>query len=138
MDNLTKEQRRKNMQHIRSTGTTPERTIMLALKKRKIYFATYVSKIIGKPDIVFRRKKVVVFIDSDFWHGHSKRCIMPKSNIDYWKNKIERNRKRDKLVNRELKKQGWRVIRIWEYDIKHNPEKSLRKILDVIDKPLVY
>ena len=122
------------MQHIRSTGTAPERTIIKALKKKKIYFATYVSKIIGKPDIVFRRKKIAIFIDSDFWHGHPRRCIMPKSNIDYWENKISGNRKRDKIVNRELKRQGWKVIRLWEYDIKNNLEKSLQVILDAIQK----
>jgi DNA mismatch endonuclease, patch repair protein len=134
MDNLTKEQRRKNMQHIRSTGTEPERKMMKALRKRKIYFAAYVANITGKPDIVFRRKKVAVFVDSDFWHGHPKRCIMPKTNSNYWKKKIEGNRKRDKLVNSKLKSDGWKVIRIWEYDIKHNLEKSLNKILYAIDK----
>lgn len=132
MDNLTKEQRRKNMQHIRSTGTAPERTVMKELKKRKIYFAAYVSKITGKPDIVFRRKKVAVFIDSDFWHGHPKRFNMPKTNPDYWIKKIEGNRKRDKQVGAELKRNGWMVIRLWEYDIRHNFEKSLQKVLDVI------
>jgi len=134
MDNLTKEQRRKNMQHIRSTDTAPERAVMEALKKKKIYFATYVSKIIGKPDIVFRRKKVAVFIDSDFWHGHPKRCIMPKTNSNYWKKKIEGNQKRDKLVNAELKNNGWTVVRLWEYDIKHSFEKSFQKILKAIGK----
>lgn len=132
MDNLTKEQRRKNMQHIRSTGTAPERTVMKELKKRKIYFAAYVSKITGKPDIVFRRKKVAIFIDSDFWHGHPKRFNMPKTNPDYWIKKIEGNRKRDKQVGAELKRNGWMVIRLWEYDIRHNFEKSLQKVLDVI------
>jgi len=132
MDNLTKEQRRKNMQHIRSTGTAPERAIMEALRKQKIYFSVYVAKITGKPDIVFRRKKVAIFIDSDFWHGHSKRCIMPKTNPDYWAKKIEGNRKRDKLVNTELKKSGWIVVRLWEYDIKHNFERSFQKVLNAI------
>jgi len=132
MDNLTKEQRRKNMQNIRSAGTKPERIILEALKKRRIYFAAYVSKIKGKPDIVFRRKKVAVFIDSDFWHGHPKRCIMPKTNPDYWAKKIETNRKRDKRVNTELKRNGWTVIRLWEYDIKHNFKRSLQKILNAI------
>ena len=134
MDNLTKEQRRKNMQHIRSTGTKPERAVMEALRKRKIYFATYVSKIRGKPDIVFRRKKVAVFIDSDFWHGHPKRCIMPKTNQDYWKKKIEGNRKRDKSVNAELISDGWTIVRLWEYDIKYNFEKGFRKILEAVGK----
>lgn len=122
------------MQHIRSTGTTPERTVMKELKKRRIYFAAYVSKITGKPDIVFRRKKVAVFIDSDFWHGHPKRCVMPKTNPNYWKKKIEGNRKRDKFVNAELKNNGWMVIRLWEYDIKHSFEKSFQKVLKAISK----
>ncbi len=112
MDNLTKEQRRKNMQHIRSEGTLPERMTMHELKRRKIYFASYVTKIAGKPDIVFRRKKVVVFIDSDFWHGHPSRCIMPKSNRGYWEKKIARNRERDKEVNSFLKKDGWKIMAI--------------------------
>lgn len=129
MDNLTKEQRRKNMQNIRSKGTIPEVLVMRELCRRKIYFAKYVNSIIGKPDIVFRRKKVVVFIDSDFWHVHPKRFIMPKANIDYWQKKIEHNKKRDKEVNKELKKNGWKVVRIWEYDVKRNIDKCMNKIL---------
>lgn len=129
MDNLTKEQRRKNMQHIRSTGTKPELLIMRELKKRKIYFTSYVDSVIGKSDIVFRRKKIAVFIDSDFWHGHSKRCIMPKTNIDYWSNKMARNRRRDKEVNRSLKQKGWKVIRLWEFDVKNHFDKCIQKIL---------
>lgn len=134
MDNLTAEQRRKNMQNIRSTGTKPERMIMETLKKRRIYFAAYVSKLKGKPDIVFRRKKVVIFIDSDFWHGHPYRCIMPKTNPEYWSQKISGNRQRDEQVNQELREKGWTVIRLWEYDIKHNFEQSLRSILQAIGK----
>ena len=134
MDNLTKEQRRKNMQHIRSKNTVPERKVMRELKRRKIYFAEYVKGIIGKPDIVFRRKKVVVFIDSDFWHGHPKRFIMPATNYEYWSNKISRNKERDKQVTKELRSNGWKVIRLWEYDIKHKFEKSIRIILRAIDK----
>ena len=122
------------MQNIRSTGTKPERMIMEALRKRRIYFAANVSKIKGKPDIVFRRKKVAVFIDSDFWHGHPDRCIMPKTNPEYWFEKINRNKNRDELVNKELKESGWTVIRLWEYDIKHNFEQSLGIILRAIGK----
>ena len=122
------------MQNIRSKGTKPERMIMEALKKRRIYFAAYVSKITGKPDIVFRRKKVAVFIDSDFWHGHPERCIMPKTNPEYWSQKIAGNRKRDEQVNKELSAKGWVVIRLWEYDIKHNFEQTLDVILKAIGK----
>ena len=134
MDNLTSEQRKKNMQNIRSTNTLPERKIMQALKKKKIYFAKNVKSIIGKPDIVFRRKKVVVFIDSDFWHGHPKRGVMPKSNRNYWLEKIKQNKERDRKVNRELRKQGGFIIRRWEYDIKKKFDKSLEKVLTVLGK----
>lgn len=122
------------MQNIRSKGTKPERMIMEALKKRRIYFAAYVSTITGKPDIVFRRKKVAVFIDSDFWHGHPERCIMPKTNPEYWSLKIAGNRKRDEQVNKELGDNGWTVIRLWEYDIKHHFEQSLDVIMRAIGK----
>lgn len=134
MDNLTKEQRRKTMQAIRSKGTAPERLIMRGLKRRKIYFASHVDSIIGKPDIVFRRKKIAVFIDSDFWHGHPKRCIMPTTNVDYWSNKIARNRKRDKDVNRKLRQDRWKVIRLWASDVKHQFDKCIQIILNELEK----
>lgn len=120
------------MQNIRSTGTKPEERIMRELKRRKIYFASHVKKIEGTPDIVFRRKKIAVFIDSDFWHGHPTRFTMPKTNKDYWENKIKRNRKRDRQVNSELKAQGWKVIRIWEYNIKKKFDASVTRIIKAI------
>jgi len=129
MDNLTKEQRQKNMQNIRSEGSVAEQKVMRELRKRKIYFAKHLRKITGKPDIVFRRKKIAVFVDSDFWHGHPERFIMPKTNIEYWEAKISRNIQRDKEVNNELESQGWRVIRLWEYDIKKNFDECIEEIL---------
>src|SRR5215475_4947170 len=98
MDTLTPEQRRRNMQSIKSVGTKPEQKVMQALKDKKIYFASHSANIFGRPDIIFRRKKVVIFIDSDFWHGHPTRLVMPKSNQAYWIPKIDRNRERDKQV----------------------------------------
>lgn len=129
MDNLTKAQRKKNMQNIRSKGTTPEKIIMSELRKQKIYFAKYAATLPGKPDIVFKNKKIAVFIDSDFWHGHPRRCIMPKSNVRYWKSKIKMNIQRDSDVNKQLKKLEWKVVRIWEYNIKHNLDKCINRIL---------
>lgn len=122
------------MQNIRSTGTKPELLVMRELKRRKIYFATHVESINGKPDIVFRRKKVVVFVDSDFWHGHPKRCIMPKTNVDYWMKKIAHNRMRDKEVNSNLRRYGWTVIRLWEYDISHYFDKCIQIVLDRLEE----
>jgi len=131
MDNLSKENRHKNMQNIHSKNTIPELIIMNELKKRNVYFAKHVERIIGKPDIVFRRKKIVVFIDSDFWHCNPKTFIMPKTNLKYWKSKILKNQKRDKIVNKELKKDGWKILRFWESDIKKNPIKIVEKILNI-------
>ncbi|MBI3788656.1 MAG: very short patch repair endonuclease [Ignavibacteriales bacterium] len=121
------------MQNIRSTGTKPERAIMHALRQRKIYFAPHVKSLPGKPDIVFRRKRTAIFIDSDFWHGHPRRFTMPKTNRKYWRAKIKGNKTRDKRVNRELRKQDWKVLRFWEYDIDHHIDKVIRKIISALE-----
>ena len=134
MDNLTRPQRRKNMQNIRSRNTVPERMLTRALRSENLYFARNASSLPGKPDIVFRRKKVAVFVDSDFWHCNPRYFIMPRTNVKYWKGKIAQNKKRDKEVNYILRKSGWKVVRIWEHEIKKNPEESCRKIIRVLSK----
>lgn len=133
MDNLTKEQRRKNMQNIRSTRTVAELIVMRELKRRKIYFSKHVKTLPGKPDIVFRKKKIVIFVDSDFWHGHKIRFVMPKTNLAYWKEKLKSNKKRDKKNNKELRNRGWKVIRIWEYDIKKNVSRCLQRVMKALN-----
>ncbi len=72
----------------------------------------------GKPDFVFPRIKIAVFIDGCFWHGCTCHCRMPSSNINYWNEKIEKNKIRDKKITKTLKMKGWQVIRIWEHEIK--------------------
>lgn len=134
MDNLTSEQRRKNMQRIRSKDTEPERIIAKELRRRKIYFTKNDSRIYGKPDFVFRRKKVVVFVDSDFWHGNPDRFVMPKSNLEYWQKKIENNKRRDVEVNQTLDNAGWTIIRIWEDDIRKDIDSCMNIILQQLDR----
>jgi len=129
MDTLTKEKRSELMSKVRSKNSKAELIVFRELRKRKIYFAKHVQKIKGTPDIVFRRKKVVVFIDSDFWHGHPERGTMSKTNVEYWSNKIKENKERDIKVDEELNRQGWKVVRLWEYDIKRNLEESIEEIL---------
>jgi DNA mismatch endonuclease (patch repair protein) len=75
------------------------------------------STIYGKPDFVFPRERVAVFVDGCFWHGCPKHCRMPKANRDYWRGKIARNKKRGTSINRELRRAGWRVLRIWEHEL---------------------
>jgi DNA mismatch endonuclease (patch repair protein) len=72
------------------------------------------SKLPGRPDFIFTKRKVAVFIDGDFWHGNPRTFRLPKSNCEYWEKKILGNRERDKEINRQLKRFGWRVLRIWE------------------------
>jgi DNA mismatch endonuclease (patch repair protein) len=134
MDDLTPEQRHKNMSHIRSQNTVPELLVMRELKRRKIYFAKYVVKILGKPDIVFRRKKIVVFIDSDFWHCNPEKFIMPATNIEYWEKKFQRNKERDIYVTETLQKQGWHVLRFWESSIKKDTKLVVNAICNAIGK----
>jgi DNA mismatch endonuclease, patch repair protein len=132
VDNLTTAQRRKNMQSIRSKNTLPEVLIMRHLRKSKIYFSKHVKKLPGTPDVVLKKNKIAVFVDSEFWHGHPNKFIMPKSNRNYWKKKIEANRLRDRKVNKLLKKQGWKVLRFWEFQIKKSPMNCIKKIKELI------
>jgi len=114
----TKRQRSYNMSKIGGFGTKPE----LKLKKfmKLLGFSYHPKSIIGNPDFADRKNKIAVFVDGCFWHKCPKHYIAPKNNGIFWSNKIKTNTKRDKKVNFELKKEGWRVIRIWEH--------SLRKI----------
>lgn len=86
------------------------------------------QKLTGKPDFVFRHKRVAVFVDGCFWHGCPKHLRKPNSRQDYWNVKLARNQARDKVVNRSLRKAGWTVIRVWECDLarKHWPGVARR------------
>jgi DNA mismatch endonuclease (patch repair protein) len=129
MDVHTPEQRHYNMSRIRSKNTKPEVKLMKALKEKKIWFTRHRADVFGKPDIVFKRKKIAVFVDSDFWHG---RKHLPKSNQEFWIKKFERNRQRDEEVNTKLAEQGWTLIRLSEEEIKKNLEGCIEKIIEAI------
>lgn len=134
MDSVDPATRRRTMQAVRSTNTKPERLVFDALKKCKVYFASHVKTLPGKPDIVFRRKRVTVFIDSDFWHGHPTRFRAPQSNVDYWDAKIARNRARDLAVTAELTQKDWTVLRLWEWDIRHGFDAEFARILSAVGR----
>jgi len=103
------------MSRIRSNGnySTEIRFIRL-MQQYKISGWRRRSKLPGKPDFLFTKQKLAVFIDGDFWHGNPRKFRIPKTNCDYWSAKIAKNRKRDKTITRLLRKSGWRVLRIWE------------------------
>lgn len=113
------------MSKIRGKNTTLEVKGWLLLREAGIRFRKHPKAILGNPDAANKSKKIAVFFDSEFWHGHdwkrSKNLI--KSNRNFWVAKIERNMERDKEVNRALRKTHWTVVRLWEQQMRH-PKKS--------------
>ena len=130
----TTAQRSKIMKSIRSSQTKPELNLRKALSTVGIRYRMNVKKLKGSPDIVIKKSKVAIFVDGEFWHGYKwdEKRKKIKSNRKFWIPKIERNMQRDKEVNRELKKQGWKVIRIWEHQIKKDLNKSIQRIISCI------
>lgn len=130
MDKISREQRSKNMSAIRSRGNkTTEAELASLFRRNKIVgWRRHHRKIYGSPDFIFPKAKLAVFADGCFWHGCKKHCIMPKSNKDYWSKKIARNKARDRKVNAFYGAKGWKVLRIWEHDLREQPTKLVRKI----------
>lgn len=120
MDRLTKEQRHRNMAAIRGKGTKPEILVRKYLFRHGYRYRLNYSRLPGHPDIVLRKYRTVIFVNGCFWHGHAncKYFRMPKSNVEFWKNKIERNRERDKKEQRQLAAMGWHCIMVWECQLK--------------------
>ena len=119
MDNLTKEQRQRNMSHIRSANTKPEEKVRKWLFSKGFRYRKNVRKLPGKPDIVLPKYKAVVFVNGCFWHKHDcSRFVWPSTNREYWTSKINRNVERDFSNYQLLKSQGWKVIVVWECELK--------------------
>ena len=128
MDKHSKETRSYNMSMIKSTGTKPEEMVRKYLFSRGLRYRKNVRSLPGKPDIVLRKYKTVVFVNGCFWHGHSncKYFVMPKSNVKFWQEKISRTIMRDNEAYEKLADLGWNVLTIWECQLKKNyREKSL-------------
>jgi DNA mismatch endonuclease, patch repair protein len=131
-DNLTKEQRKKNMRAIKSQSALENR-VTKELWKMGFRFRKN-ANLFGKPDISIKKYKIVIFIDSCFWHCCPIHGNMPKSNRDYWEKKLERNKKRDIEVNQYYKDKGWNILRVWEHEIKENLLQTINLIEDFIRK----
>ncbi|WP_127483782.1 very short patch repair endonuclease [Paenibacillus ehimensis] len=131
-DKISKERRSKNMQAIRSISKL-ETIVSKALWNRGYRFRRNVKGMIGKPDIVIKKYKIVVFIDSCFWHGCKEHGHIPKSNSDYWAEKIEKNIMRDNMVTSFYKDAGWNIIRFWEHQIKQDLSIVIETITNLIE-----
>jgi DNA mismatch endonuclease, patch repair protein len=130
-DIMSPETRSEVMSRIKGKDTSPERILVRALRALGLYFSRHPKDLPGRPDIVFRRIRLAIFIDGDFWHGWRfplwKHKLSPK-----WQEKIGRNRARDMRNFRLLRGMGWTVIRIWEHQVEQSAEYCVARILAVV------
>lgn len=137
MDNLTKEQRHKNMSHIRSKDTKIEIVLRKALWKKGFRYRKNYELLPGKPDIALTKYKIAIFCDSEYFHGKDWHEVwLPRirrgNNGEYWEKKITRNMERDAEINKELAYLGWAVIRFWGKDILKDTDACIRVIEECI------
>ena len=127
-DVLSKKKRSEVMAAIRSKGNkVTELKLALILRNYGIKGWRRHPRMLGKPDFVFKKERLVVFVDGCFWHGCRWHCRMPKSRGEYWMPKIARNKQRDLEIKKRLRKSGWQVYRIWEHSLK-KPERDIARL----------
>lgn len=117
-DKISPERRSENMRRIKSTGMKPEMVVRSLVHGMGFRFRLHAKDLAGKPDLVFRPRRKVIFVHGCFWHGHADpKCLdgrLPKARPEYWKPKIDRNRTRDAASRQALEADGWQVLEIWE------------------------
>lgn len=123
------------MAAVRSRDTAPERLLRSALFRRGLRFRLHGKALPGRPDIVFATRRVIVFVDGDFWHGggwkqrgFARLEDQFARNADFWIAKIQANMARDRKVTRQLRRLGWTVIRLWESQVRRSPERCAERV----------
>lgn len=134
VDLLTTEERSKMMSKIRSKNTAPEMTVRRYLHSKGFRYRLHDKKLPGKPDVVLPKFKTAIYIHGCFWHAHSgcKYYRLPKSNTDYWIKKIEGNISRDLQKQQVLREMGWKVIIVWECELKRKAEERCAALVEQI------
>lgn len=136
---MTPKQRSRCMAAVKGKDTKPEMIVRKYLFSRGLRFRVQVRKLPGTPDIVLPKYKTAIFVNGCFWHGHEgcKYFRLPKSNVEFWKEKIERNIERDRESMQALLDLGWKIIRVWECELRNkaNREDTLNKIYKSITSP---
>jgi DNA mismatch endonuclease, patch repair protein len=129
-DVFDKETRSRIMKAVRRAETEPEQRLGAALLALGLRFRRNDTKFRGTPDFTFRQARLAVFVDGDFWHGRAwhARGLAPSSNTAFWIAKFERNRRRDVEVDRELRRCGWSVLRLWASDVRVNAAQTARRV----------
>lgn len=139
-DVLTPTQRHRCMSRIRGKATKPEMLVRRWLWAHGYRYRLNVKSVPGKPDIVMRRYRTAIFVNGCFWHGHEgcSQFVMPKSNTDFWRTKIESNRKRDQQNYQLLQESGWQVLVIWQCNLtKDKLEPTMQSIAVALNKNLL-
>lgn len=128
-DVFTKRKRSEVMSRIPGRGNRQtELALATLLRKSGVTGWRRNQRLFGKPDFVFRKSRIAVFVDGCFWHGCPRHLKMPSNNRAFWKRKLTGNRRRDRLVNRVLRRRGWCVIRVWGHDLTKNPQRCIERI----------
>jgi DNA mismatch endonuclease (patch repair protein) len=131
LDRVDQETRSKNMSRVRAKNTTPELAVRRMAHRLGLRFRIHRKDLPGKPDLVFPKHRLVVFVNGCFWHRHPKcrRATMPATRIEFWRAKFEATETRDADHAGRLNTLGWKVLTIWECELKH-PELIAAKLLD--------
>ena len=130
------------MSRVKATGNRAESRLRSDLSALGFRYRRYHRSLIGRPDIVFVSARVVIFVDGDFWHGRgiidngvdALRATLRTPRREWWIHKLLRTIKRDATVTRELRRAGWRVVRVWESDVLKSPERIARRVARVIER----
>jgi DNA mismatch endonuclease (patch repair protein) len=134
-DTYGREVRSRVMAAVKSRDTKPELSLRTSLSALGIRgWRCHDPALPGKPDLTFRRARLAVFVDGAFWHGHPRKYWSGRSG-PYWDAKIARNRERDRRVNGQLRKLGWRVMRVWDFELEASPQRVAMRVAARIGKP---
>ncbi|HEY6226922.1 MAG TPA: very short patch repair endonuclease [Verrucomicrobiae bacterium] len=129
-DTFNKAERSRIMAAVRSRGNKATELILMQLfRAAGLKGWRRHAAILGRPDFVFTKERVAVFVDGCFWHGCAQHCRMPASNRKYWVGKIERNMRRDRMTRKTLRAEGWKVVRVWEHELKRRPGYPVARIV---------
>ena len=130
---MTSEARSRNMAAIKSKNTKPEIEVRKILHEMGYRFRLHRKDLPGNPDIVLPKYKTAIFVNGCFWHQHEncKYACLPKTKTDFWKEKLEGNKKRDKVKQSQLIKKGWKKINVWECEIKDKKRQICSKLKDI-------
>jgi DNA mismatch endonuclease (patch repair protein) len=136
VDTVTPEKRSKIMAKVKSHGNkSTELKLIKIFKEYGIKGWRRKYRVFGNPDFVFPRSRLAIFVDGCFWHGCKEHCRLPESNRDYWVSKIDKNVKRDILINNQLIKKHWTVIRIWEHELRKGYSKEkIEEIKEIVEQ----